>query len=451
MNYNLKKGAVTLISALICASSAWAAPVVDFTGTIKDLSDLPQDVSAYLPKDGVDEPYLSPEVQNGLMENFLVQYFSPWTSDEDVELNNEWGLKSAKKDRWGENLMPIPQSVKDKIVADASMGSYPSMDSRAIVVANTSARFLPTMRPFFANPDEAGEGFPFDYLQNTAHWVGVPLRVRHTNATGDWLLARSGTIPGWIPARDVAFVDDYFMTAYRTGRYAALVKDDVVLRDEDGAFLAKTNIGAVLPIVQEGDDSFVVYVPIRSEGGMARLKRAVLSKDYGVEMPKTLTPQAIATLANRFVGNPYGWGGMYDQRDCSSTMRDLLTPFGLWLPRDSGPQSKSNVFIDIEQEPWDKKPELIAEKALPLRTIIGMKGHVGLYLGLWDGKPVILHNTWGVRLTTDNPEVSGRAILGRTVVTTLQPGIERDDVAKEGLLPKVRTITFIPGFDGTEN
>ena len=92
-------------------------------------------------------------------------------------------------------------------------------------------------------------------------------------------------------------------------------------------------------------------------------------------------------------------------------------------------------MIDIEQDPWD----------------ISMKGHVGLYLGLWEGKPVILHNTWGVRLTTDNPEVSGRAILGRTVITTLQPGIERNDVAKEGLLPKVRTITFIPGFDGTEN
>ena len=60
MNYNLKKGAVTLISALICASSAWAAPVVDFTGTIKDLSDLPQDVSAYLPKDGADEPLSVP-------------------------------------------------------------------------------------------------------------------------------------------------------------------------------------------------------------------------------------------------------------------------------------------------------------------------------------------------------------------------------------------------------
>lgn len=446
----LRNAVAVTVSSLILAASAQAAPVVDLGGTIKDLTDFPQDVSAYLPKSGADVSYLTLEKQKTLFEGYVKEFFSPWDSDDDGELSSEWGLRSAKKDRWGENLMPVPQKVKDGLIEDVSMDGFPSMDRKAIVVANTSARFLPTIRPFFANPEEAGEGFPFDYLQNTALWVGVPLRARHVNLKGDWLLCRSGTIPGWVPARDVAFVDEEFMSAYRTGRYLAIVKDDVSIRDGKSAFLARVHIGTVLPISEERGDGFVVYVPLRSTDGSAVLAEGLVSKESGKEMPVPFSPAAMAVLADRVVGNPYGWGGMYEDRDCSATVRDLMTPFGIWLPRDSGPQSKCNTFVDVEKEPWERKLDLIAEKGLPFRTIIGMKGHVGLYLGLWKGRPAMLHDTWGVRLLTPDPDISGRAVLGRTVITSLQPGIERNDVAKEGLLPKVRTITFLPGFDGTE-
>ena len=38
------------------------------------------------------------------------------------------------------------------------------------------------------------------------------------------------------------------------------------------------------------------------------------------------------------MGVKYGWGGIDGGRDCSSTIKDLLTPFGIWLPRDSKDQ-----------------------------------------------------------------------------------------------------------------
>ncbi|PIE54433.1 MAG: hydrolase Nlp/P60 [Dethiosulfovibrio peptidovorans] len=450
MRMFLQATLIVALSLLLFSPVVEAAPVNDLVGTIQDLTDFPQDVSAYLPKSGADVPYLTTRQQEELFKSYLKEFFSPWDSDDDGELSKGWSLSITKKDRWGENLLPITQKIKDGLVQDVSMESFPAMDKKAIVVFNTSARFLPTMRPFFANPEEAGEGYPFDYLQNTALWVGVPVRARHVNGKGDWLLCRTGTIPGWVPARDVAFVDDAFIKKYRTGRYMAVVEDDVSICDEKSSFLVRTHIGAVLPICEEREETFVVYVPLRTVDGTVALCKGIVRKGDGAEMPVPFSAEGVARLASKLMGKTYGWGGMYENRDCSATVRDLVSPFGLWLPRDSGPQSKSNTYIDVEKEPWKRKLELIAEKGLPFRTIIGLRGHVGLYLGLWKGRPALLHNTWGVRLLTSDPDVTGRAILGRTVITSLRPGIERKDVAKEGLLPKVRTITFLPGFDGTE-
>ena len=35
-------------------------------------------------------------------------------------------------------------------------------------------------------------------------------------------------------------------------------------------------------------------------------------------------------MANRILGQSYGWGGLYET-DCSAALKDLLS-FGLWLP-----------------------------------------------------------------------------------------------------------------------
>ena len=39
---------------------------------------------------------------------------------------------------------------------------------------------------------------------------------------------------------------------------------------------------------------------------------------------------------------------MYQERDCSSTLRDLFTPFGLWLPRNSGQQAGEGIYISLK-------------------------------------------------------------------------------------------------------
>ena len=56
------------------------------------------------------------------------------------------------------------------------------------------------------DPAKAGEGFPFDYFQNSALWPGTPLLITHASRDGAWLFAEAGMVAGWVPAQDVAFV-----------------------------------------------------------------------------------------------------------------------------------------------------------------------------------------------------------------------------------------------------
>jgi len=50
-------------------------------------------------------------------------------------------------------------------------------------------------------------------------------------------------------------------------------------------------------------------------------------------------------------------------------------------------------------------------------------------MGDWRGEPLGLHNAWGLRTA------GGGLIIGRAVITTLEPGKEREDLTRpEGLL-----------------
>ena len=145
------------------------------------------------------------------------------------------------------------------------------------------------------------------------------------------------------------------------------------------------------------------------------------------------------------MGQSYGWGGLFGNRDCSSTMRDLFIPFGIWLGRNSSAQGqKGGTFYDLrEKTPEEKEQEIIA-KGIPFVTLIWLKGHIGLYLGtsLETKEPLLLHNFWGVHIF-DNEGKEGREVVGRLVITSLRPGEERPDVHKDDFYSRVQGMAIL--------
>jgi hypothetical protein len=220
-----------------------------------------------------------------------------------------------------------------------------------------------------------------------------------------------------------------------------------------GSFLATADIGTVLPSPRDGE----VLLPLRGLDGSAYVATASFaqfgesSREFKagdqlhapvVRMPLLLTPRHVAGIGNRMMGQPYGWGGLYGDRDCSATMQDLFAPFGIWLPRHSAAQAEEGRPLMLEDFSDKAKEKALREQARPFRTLIWMPGHIGLYVGQWEGQAAMFHTMWGVKNSVGGEE--GRLVIGRSVVSGLRPGGERGDVDDEHLLiGKVKAFTVL--------
>jgi hypothetical protein len=419
---------------------------------IADLERYPQDTARYLPAGTAATLLIPPAAQARLDARYNERFFAPWQQQRASIPAAEafWGVAAfGRKQGYAENLLPLDQARWQQLVAALQRESYPSLARPAITVRNTACRVFPSSRPFFYDPRRAGEGYPFDYFQNSALWAGTPALITHSSADGAWLFAETGFVAGWLPAHDVAWADETFLATYQTGSYAALLRDEVTLRDAAGDFLTLTHLGAIFPVVARDEGGLQLLVPVRDANGAAVARTARIAPDLAALKPLPLQPGRISELANRMLGQLYGWGGLYENRDCSATLRDLFTPFGIWLPRNSADQAKSGGnFHDLAKLSRGEKRDRLLQQGVPFYTLIWLKGHIGLYLGAdpASGEPLLLHNMWGVR-TTNWSGQEGRAVVGRLAITSLQPGEERPDVESGRFYDRILGMTILPGME----
>ncbi len=381
---------------------------------------------------------------------FNQKFFAPWRLKK-ASLSAEkafWGIKHYEgKEGFAENLLPLRPEEWQRLIALQQIDSYPTLARPAITVRNTSLRLLPTERPFFLNPQRAGEGFPFDYFQTSALAVGNPIFATHSSTDGGWIFVESNFAFGWVPLDAIAWVKEPLQRRYENDQYVAILHDDTSLRSAKGDFLTQADLGAIFPVATNKSPDFSLYVPVRDADGNAELRIAVARREDVALKPLALTPAAIARLSDPLMGQSYGWGGLFGNRDCSSNMRDLFIPFGIWLGRNSANQGqKGGEFIDLRNKSAAEKEQEIVAKAIPFATLIWLKGHIGLYLGtaLGSTEPLFLHNIWGIR-TVDKEEKEGREIVGRLVITSLRPGEERPDVRKDDFYSRVQGMAILTG------
>lgn len=406
-----------------------AGPPVD---DLLELSQDPRDYAGTSTGSSIGEAR-----QNELYEKFLVRFFGPWEMTKTGYSASDalWGLTRYAQAGFGENTLQRDPEFSQQLRRESRPEAFPSEARRAITLRNTSLRVLPTHRPYFEDFDKAGEGFPFDYFQNSAIWAGTPVFISHVSESKAWLYAETAFAAGWIPAEDVAYVSDAFVEEYRTGQYAALVEDDVPVEDPGGRYVFTAHVGAVFPRFGNAESAMAggydVLVPVADTEGHAVIKMARLEPTDAVAMPLTYTSRNMAEVARVMVGRQYGWGGLYENRDCSSLIKDLFTPFGVWMPRNSAQQARMGEVVALDGLDRDAKLERIVAEAVPFRTLLHLPGHIMLYLAERGGDPVVLHAIWGLRTKSEEGAV-GRKIIGRTVITTTSPGLELELVQRAG-------------------
>ena len=94
------------------------------------------------------------------------------------------------------------------------------------------------------------------------------------------------------------------------------------------------------------------------------------------------------------LNQPYGWGDMYGEQDCSRFLQMVFATVGVILPRDSKDQAQvSSSVVDFDGKSDDAAKIAAIARAPAANTFLAMKGHIMLYLGMVDGKPYVIHDT----------------------------------------------------------
>jgi len=412
---------------------------------IDDLREMPQDAGKYGTKR--DTLLVDPQTAKGLAAMYVDRFFAPWRG-----CNPAGARKSAlrslaaytRNPGYDDSGSPRTRAWAEFIAANANMRRAGGMSRPAIAIANADLRAIPTMEHRFGPPDRPGGGYPFDMLQVSALWVGTPVMVEHISRDGNWALVETALAPGWVRADHLAYVDESFMAQYTSKPLAAIIVENVPLVSGPGLEV-KAGVGAVLPVEETDGTRLKAAVPVSpaSANGLAQTQSVWLTQDQAALMPMPATPANISRAANQMMGQPYGWGGLDNKRDCSAATRDTLAPFGIWLPRNSAAQAKSGMYIDLTGLSKEEKERAILKDGVPYLTLIWLPGHIMLYVGQYKGHPVVFHDMWGMRtLEADGSE--GRKVVGKAVVTTLRLGEIYPEVGPDKIvLNRVRGMAVL--------
>jgi hypothetical protein len=393
---------------------------------IRDLSVLSQDPLAYVNGGSADSPLLPAQEQRILNTIHDALHFVPWhqTMPRHTLEQVSWGFKEyGDNPGYGKNGGKHPADWMPKMAANAHLADYPQGGFPAVTVRRVDFRVLPTLDSRSRSPQGPGKDYPFDDLQESAVVAGTPVLVTQISRDRKWLLAETSYALGWVQPKDVAAVDPEFVRSWECGRYAAIVRDKVPVRNEKNAILFRASLGSVFPQVDGKGDSAWILTAVRDARGKALLRKAWVPRAAAADKPLLLTPRNAARLAREIVGEPYGWGGMLQRRDCSSLTRDIFAPFGIWLPRNSREQAETGRFISLQALSSSQKVEQIVSQGVPWRTLLWRPGHIMLYIGVHDGEPLVFHNFWSAT-RRDSAGKKERVIVGHAAVTTLRPGGE---------------------------
>ena len=405
---------------------------------IEDLVNISQSVEQYT------KALVSKELYD-IQKEYEKAYFSVWNIQKPSQTleDIQWPFKYFDTTQsYGENLLPIGQAFFDEMYEKSNFDKYCSINKKALTLSYSNIRALPTSKPLLRDPSLAGEGFPFDYLQNSSINPNVPLFVSHYSKDKQWVYVFSSFANGWLKSSEIVFLDYEHTQRWQNAKQVYITKEGEPLFTTSGESLFNTRIGMLFALVDENDDSYTILTVSTYKNNKPMFNKSTISKSIASKEILQFNENNLNKIITEVSKTNYGWGGVYEQRDCSSTLMDMYSPFGIWLPRNSSKQGKIGEVIDLSPLSDSEKINTIKEKAIPFETFLYKKGHIVLYVGTYNDEVIVFHNTWGIK--TKAGEEEGRFIVGKTVFSTLKFGDELKNYDKSAeLLKNIESMNTI--------
>jgi len=402
--------------------------------SITELTTIPQDVNFYTRNITASSSISSVE--------FEKKYFRVWNIDKcSISVNDAtWAHRVyTPKNSYGENLQHYKQSFFNLLLDNSNYDNFCTFNKRAISLKTLDIRAMPSDKPIFMDPNKAGEGFPFDYLQNSSISANKPLFISHYSKDKKWVFVESSFTYGWIKSKNIVLLEKEYTSLWQKAKQVFITKDGESIFGENN-FLFTSRIGMMLPLIKEHKNSYTVLTVSKYKNTQALYVKSRLSKRIAHKGFLEFTNTNINNIMTQLSVGKYGWGGMYQDRDCSSTLRDFYLPFGLWLPRNSYQQSSVGQVLDVEKLSKEEKIISIKKNAIPFRTLLYKQGHIGLYVGTFENEIIMYQNVWGVKTMKNG--IEGRFIVGRPVFSSLEIGSNLENFdANATMLAHLKSIT----------
>ena len=376
--------------------------------------------------------------QNEESNKYLSKYFKPWEQNKATYSLEDatWGFSYKNKTVYLENHIKADDAWFNKQIDNSNFEKYNTLLKKAITLKNTNIRVFPTSSPMFYNPNKAGEGFPFDYNQNSAIKINTPIFISHYSKDKAWVYMQSNSVGGWIHIRDVAFVDNDFINKFKTKNYSVAVEEKFPIYDNN--FREYVKVATIFPKLQ---DKYIIAK--KDFNNNAIITHINIDPSSVESMPLKFNSKNRIKIAKALLGEPYGWGGLLNNRDCSSFTQDFFVPFGKFISRNSKAQTKNGKYHDLSTFSKKEKKEYIRQNAVPFSTLVYLKGHIMLYIGEKQNEPLVMHNMWSVRLKNKYGK-KYRHIIGKATITTLEPGKELKDFDENNnILRQIKGIVIL--------
>ncbi|MCX7981678.1 MAG: SH3 domain-containing protein [Syntrophales bacterium] len=375
-----------------------------------------QDHFSYIDMMKADETLLASKEQFLFSDHYLRQYFMPWTEKGPLYEQKRVEMFFAT---YLEKIARREGRKERKLIKNASLSQYPKLNFPAIATDRIDVLGLPYR--------SKRDGQLNLSLQASSVSRGTPLLISHQSLDEKWYYVETAFVCGWARKKHIVPVSLDFVETWR--KYPLVV----VVRDGN-----RYSVGELYPAIRERAEGWDILIPrggIRKE---ARMEEAFISHRQAVRFPLSVTYRHLAQIANNLTEQPYGWGGINGFRDCSSLLRDFLSPFGIWLPRHSADQAlEGGVFVDLSKMTREEKRNRIITHGIPYLTLLWMKGHIMLYIGTKDGEPFVFH-TFRRALIQEEGGQRGEKIVGKSCITTLAG---KD--APRDLLASIQGMVFV--------
>jgi len=395
-------------------------------GSIKDLKTIPQDFQQHF----LNIPYS--KISNKTINEFKSKYFYPWNI-KNITISKksaQWGNGYSKKKMYDENKKRLKKSWFSWNIDNSNFNEFNTIKEKAITIKETHLRVFPTDSRMYYNPSKPGEGYPFDYNQNSSLKVNIPLFVSHFSKDRKWVYVESNLAFGWLKTSDISFVKKETINKIKKLSLFVNMEDKNILFSNNK--YQEFKMGTIFPIYKNK------LLTINKNGSLNYFDINYYTKPLGLD----LNINNIINITKNLINEPYGWGGIDNLRDCSLLVKDFFTPFGVFLPRNSKAQAGVGSKINLEGLSLKEKKDKIIKKAIPFKTILYMKGHIMLYVGYENNEPLVLHNFWGIRYK-ENGRVK-KHVVGKAAITTLEPGKELNGyLTKSSLGNKLVSMSVI--------